>query len=73
MKADKKNLLAKFSKNIKVLRAKHGYTQEDVANTIEINLVTYQKYESKNPCNIRISNIYLLAKLYNVSIDSLLE
>ncbi len=73
VKFDKKILLAKITKNIKELRNKHNYTQDYVANELDINLTTYQKYESKKPYNIRISYIYLIAKFYKVSIDSLLQ
>jgi len=73
MEKEKNFLLRKISKNLRRLRIEHNYTQEYVAEQIGIHLTTYQKYESKSPYNIRIYNLYLIAKFYNVTIDSLLK
>ncbi len=70
---DKNILLRKISKNLRKVRKKHNYTQEFVADKTDIHLITYQRYESKKNYNIRIYNLYKIARLYNVSIDSLLE
>ena len=60
-----------FSKNIKELRIKNGLTQQDVANKLGINSVTYLHYEKAQ----RQPPLELLADFaafYDVSVDFLL-
>ena len=71
---NQKILLDRISKNIRKLRKQHNFTQEYVAEKTDIHLVTYQRYESKKIFNnIRIYNLYKIATLYNVTLDSLLK
>lgn len=73
MQGDKNDLLLRLGKNLKAYREKNGYTQEKIAELLNIHLVTYQKYESKSPYNIRIYSLYKIAKLFNTTIDELLK
>lgn len=54
------------------IREKFGYTQDFVADSIEVSRVTYIRYENaeRQP---RTLELLKLAKLYNVSADYLLE
>ncbi len=74
MKIDKDILITQISKNLRELRIKHKHTQEFVADAINVDVVTYQRYESsKIKLNISIYNLYKLAHLYNVTLDSLIK
>ena len=57
-------------RNIKLLRAFHCLSQEDVAGAINIARSTYSTYESGSK-NIDLQTIDSLARLYNISFDSL--
>ena len=68
-----KTLLEKIAKNLKRLRKLNNWTQEFVSDQLGIHLTTLQHYEGYQPFDIKISNLYTLAKFYNVTIDSLLR
>jgi len=59
-------------KRLKILRKKFGYSQTFVASQLNLKYHTYNNYEvgSREPSFDTLINI---AKLYNVSIDYLLE
>lgn len=56
---------------LRELREKYGYTQDYVAEAINISRITYVRYEN-NMRNIRGPELEALADLYNVSVDYLL-
>lgn len=58
--------------NLKNLRRKFGYTQQEIADYLLINRTTYTKYET----GVALPSIFILrdlAKLYNVNINNLIE
>lgn len=58
--------------NLKNLRIKFCYTQQEIANYLQINRTTYTKYESGNS----MPSIFILRDLsilYNVTINNLIE
>lgn len=59
-----------FIRNIRMLRKKANYTQEDVGRILNIQRATYSNYEngSRTP---PIEIILSLAQLYGVSVDYL--
>lgn len=57
--------------NLKEARENKGYTQQDVANIVGMNRVTYAKFEA----GMQIPSLALLipiAKLFDESLDNLL-
>ena len=61
-----------FAANLKELRKKNGLTQKQVAEMLNIDRSTYTYYElgktSPNP-----TQLVVLAKMFNASIDSMLD
>jgi len=58
--------------NLIILRNIHGYSQEEVANKLNVSRQAYSKWE-KGTSLPDIENCANIASLYNVSIDSLLK
>lgn len=61
-----------FLPKLKNLREDHDLTQQYVANYLKINRVVYIRYE-KGIREIPISLLIRLSKLYNVSIDYIVD
>ncbi len=68
-KYEKRSTLAE---KLKALRKAHGYTQEDVAAAIGLVRAAYAHYESGKRVP-SIETVYLLAGLYDVTVDDLLH
>ena len=64
--------LNNLQKNLKDLRKQFGYTQKYVAEQIGITYQSYQHYEWGLSVPT-LQNFIKLAKLYDVSLDELLE
>ena len=64
--------LYKLSKNLKDLRKQFGYTQTYVAEKIGISFQSYQHYEWGLTVPT-LQHFIKLAKLYNLSLDELIE
>lgn len=60
-----------FSKRLRQMRMKRGFTQQSMADLIGVTLNAYQKYEQaeRNPS---LDCLVLIADILNVSIDYLL-
>ena len=58
--------------NLKNLRNHHGYTQEDVAEHLQVSRQAVAKWE-KGDSMPDIENCMALAKLYNVTLDNLVN
>ncbi len=61
-----------FSKRLRALRMKHGFTQQKMADMLNLSLNAYQKYEQAErmpayDCLVRIADIF------NVPTDFLLD
>ena len=56
---------------LRELREKYGYTQDYVAEAINISRITYVRYEN-NMRNVRGQELKALADLYHVSVDYIL-
>lgn len=61
-----------LAKNLKALRKQYGYTQTYVAKAIGITCQSYQAYEWGVTVPT-LQNFIKLAKLYDVSLDDLIE
>ncbi len=60
-----------FNKRLREIRMEHGFTQQNMADKLELSLNAYQKYEQaeRSPsldCLVKIADIF------NVSLDYLL-
>jgi len=61
-----------LGKNIKELRAKHNYSQEDLAELVYVTRQTISKWETdKNYPDI--NSLILLSKAFNITIDNLIK
>lgn len=65
---EKKNL----STNLKLLRFEKEWTQQNVAQRLNISIPTYSKYETGST-DINLSKIQKLAKIYNTTVVRLLS
>ena len=61
-----------ISMNLKSLRNHHGYTQEEVAEHLQVSRQAVAKWE-KGDSMPDIENCMALAKLYNVTLDNLVN
>ena len=61
-----------ISVNLKNLRNHHGYTQEEVAEHLQVSRQAVAKWE-KGDSMPDIENCMALAKLYNVTLDNLVN
>lgn len=59
------------TKFLKSLRARHGYTQEDVSNELSVARNTYISYEN-NPLNCPLDLIFRIVNLLNGNIEDFL-
>ena len=62
----------KFSNRIKVLRAEHNLSQEELANKLGISRQAVSKWE-RAESSPDTDNLICLAKIYNISLDELLQ
>lgn len=60
-----------FGKRLRSIRMKRGFTQQYLADLLNISLNTYQKYEQAERFPI-CDNLISIADILNVSIDWLL-
>lgn len=61
-----------IGKNIKKLRLKNGYTQEELSELVDITC-SYVGQIERNERKISIDKLYKIANVFNVSIDSIIE
>lgn len=66
--AECKKRQTKIAKRVKQLRTEKGYTQQQVAEIIEVNRLTYANYEQCK-AEFRIEVLCRLASLFGVSMD----
>ena len=67
-----------FNKRLRALRMKNGYTQQNMADMLELSLNAYQKYEQaeRNPsfdCLIKIADIFNVPTDYLLCRDEFLK
>jgi len=68
-----KEILLKFSENLKKLRIQKGLTQLEVCTPLNISRSVYSEYESNNPRDLRFTTVIKLANFFQVSIDDLIK
>lgn len=64
--------LYRLGKNLKELRIHYGYTQQQVADVLEIKVSSYQAYEWGKAVPT-LKNFIKLAKFFDVDYKELLE
>lgn len=64
--------MEKFHEKIKVLRKKQGLTQQEIADLVHVNRVTYTNWEKGNR-EPNFEKLSMLACIFDVSIDYLLS
>lgn len=60
-----------FALRLRMLRKKHGMTQADIADKINLTRTAYTKYETDKACPDQAC-LKMLAEIYAVSVDFLL-
>ena len=58
-----RNIRKLFSKNLRRIRERKGYTQEDLAEALNINTRYIQRLEGKDCPSVRIDTVQALAKV----------
>ena len=61
-----------FAEKLRMLRKKKGYTQQELADLTITSLDTIKRYESGKSKGLRLEVAYEIARVLNVSLDSLL-
>lgn len=64
--------MEKFHKKLKELRQKKGLTQQEIADLLHVNRVTYTNWEKGNR-EPNLEKLSMLACIFDVSIDFLLS
>jgi len=67
------NIKVKFSKRLRQLRRKSGYSQQKVAELADIEYKHIQRLESNKPCDVKLSTLDKLAKAFDIPISKLLN
>jgi len=73
MNINEKEILLRFSKNLRNLRNKSNFTQMEVALKTGIYESLYRKYESNNPPNIKFVNLIKLKMFFKVPLDDFIK
>lgn len=63
----------KFGKRLRLLRKKHGWTQEELAEYADIAYKHVQRLEGKHPSPVKIDTVEKIAKAFKISIRNLLD
>jgi transcriptional regulator with XRE-family HTH domain len=62
----------RLAKRLKALREDRGWTQEDAARKCKMEYKYYQRYESKNPRDMRLSTLEKIAKAFGMESNDLI-
>lgn len=63
----------KLAKRLKELRNEHGMTQEEAAQKCHMEYKYYQRYESANPRDMRLSTLEKIAKAFDLKPSELID
>lgn len=66
-------IIRQFSKSLKLLREKHNWTQEELAEKSEISYKNIQYLEAKSPTCPSLLTLHKLAKAFNTSLAGLFK
>ncbi|MDD5194547.1 MAG: helix-turn-helix transcriptional regulator [Candidatus Omnitrophica bacterium] len=62
-----------YSKRLRQLRQKYGYTQQKLADLANVEYKHIQRLESKKPCDVKISTLEKIAKAFGIPLSKLLD
>jgi transcriptional regulator with XRE-family HTH domain len=65
--------IQQFSAHLRRLRQKRKLSQEKLSELAGVDYKHIQRLESKNPCDVKLSTLYKLAKAFNMSPSKLLN
>src|SRR5690349_21571720 len=68
-----KTQLKKLAKNLRMLLTEHNVSENDVAQTLNIPVMTVRRLASGETTDPRISTLKLIADYFKVSVDSLIK
>jgi transcriptional regulator with XRE-family HTH domain len=68
-----KEILLKFSKNLRKIRNQRNFTQLYVSFNTGIDISLYQKYESNKCPNIKLTNLIKIVSFFDVSFEELIK
>lgn len=68
-----KDVKVSYSKRLRQLRKKYGYTQQKLAELANVEYKHIQRLEGKTPCDVKLSTLEKLAKAFGISISKLLD
>jgi len=68
-----RDIKVKFSEQLRRLRQKCGYTQQQLSELADIEYKHIQRLESKRPCDVKISTLKKLAGALNISLSKLMD
>ncbi len=60
-----------MNENLKKLRKQHGYTQQEIANMLNISRMKYNHYELKDS-EPNIETLKKIADIFHITVDSLI-
>lgn len=66
------DIRARFGRNLKVLRTRHGYTQEVMASALEVKRSSYSGYENGRT-EPDLGFLHRLQNRFDIGVDVLLE
>jgi transcriptional regulator with XRE-family HTH domain len=62
-----------LAKRLRLLRQRHRYTQQAVAERARLDYKYYQSIEGKRPPNVTFDSLERLAKAFGISLSELLK
>jgi len=68
-----KDIKASYSKQLRTLRKKYGYTQQKLAELADVEYKHIQRLESKKPCDVKLSTLEKIAKAFDIPLSKLLD
>lgn len=67
---DKKNILINFGNNLRKLRLSKGYTQEQLANELEVEISQISRIE-RGVINTSITTLYIISTTLKIDVSEL--
>lgn len=68
-----KDITVSYSKRLRSLRKKYGYTQQHLAELSSIEYKHIQRLEGKNTCDVKLSTIQKISKAFKMSPSEFLD
>ena len=68
-----KDVKASYSKRLRQLRKKRGYTQQKLAELANVEYKHIQRLEGKKPCDVKLTTLEKIAKAFDIPLSKLLN